>query len=134
LISTFIGVVKAKSNTLPGWSVQIFAAIDFPRFFASDPDGSTAISGIQKFALTMPERHLNRRDMFKQDGSVALAGWRQLAAEQHPSAKLFAGPRSFGFPAAGRKDRGAATTLSERPTETVRQVTGTATEWPMVVH
>ena len=33
---------------------SIFAAIDFPRFFGSDPGGSTAISGIQNFALTMP--------------------------------------------------------------------------------
>jgi hypothetical protein len=31
-----------------------FTPIDFPRFSGSDPDGSTAISGIQNFALTMP--------------------------------------------------------------------------------
>jgi hypothetical protein len=31
-----------------------FATIDFSRFFGPDPGGSTAISGIQNFALTMP--------------------------------------------------------------------------------
>jgi hypothetical protein len=31
-----------------------FIAIDFPGFFRFDPGGSTAISGIQNFALTMP--------------------------------------------------------------------------------
>ena len=32
-----------------------FATIDFPRFFESNPGGSTAISGMQNFALTMPQ-------------------------------------------------------------------------------
>jgi len=31
-----------------------FANIDFPRFFGSDPGGSTVIPGIQNFALTTP--------------------------------------------------------------------------------
>ena len=29
-----------------------------------------------------PDRHLNRRDMFKQSRSAALAEWRQLAASE----------------------------------------------------
>jgi hypothetical protein len=33
-----------------------FATVDFHRFFRPDPDGSTAISSIQNFALTMPAR------------------------------------------------------------------------------
>jgi hypothetical protein len=32
-----------------------FASIDFSRFFGPDMGGSAAISGIQSFALTMPE-------------------------------------------------------------------------------
>ncbi len=46
------------------------------------------IKTLQKFASTHAsvrnhfnvERHLNRRDVFKQNRSAALAGWRQLAA------------------------------------------------------
>jgi hypothetical protein len=37
-----------------------FATIEFPRFFGSDPGGSTAISGIQDVALTMPVPDLRR--------------------------------------------------------------------------
>ena len=40
---------------------SIFAAIDFPRFIGSDRGGSTAISGIQNFALAMPPRAASER-------------------------------------------------------------------------
>ena len=42
---------------------SIFAAIDFQRFFRSDPGGSTAISGIQNFALTMPLRRFDYKQL-----------------------------------------------------------------------
>jgi hypothetical protein len=40
-------------------------------------------AGSSLFVLTTPfnqDRHLNRRDIFKQTRSAALAEWRQLAA------------------------------------------------------
>jgi hypothetical protein len=39
-----------------------FPTIDFPRSFGPDPGGSTAISGIQTFALTMPANWFPRTE------------------------------------------------------------------------
>ena len=77
-----------------GRTIEIAEWISHPTTLRTDPAplkpicSDTAVKTLQKFASVHAsihnhfnvERHLNRRDEFKQDRAAALAEWRQLAA------------------------------------------------------
>jgi hypothetical protein len=71
------------SCIFPGRSERFDGRYKYLEFYSDN-----AMQTLQKFAAAHAsihnhfnhDRHLNRRDIFKQNRSVALAEWRQLAA------------------------------------------------------